>query len=243
MYSWLRVQIRVGLPSLHLPAVIALAGFASACGLTAFERPQSLTVSSAELSSHDLIAYRELSIDDFLATTPPPVVARHPSRFWAYSCLQLRPRADAPLTITLLDDGSAAPRYSATPKDLHYLAYFDRDCSWWNHAVTQPLTYILQHEQIHFLITELEARRLNRRVAEIASATTSVAATPQAAAAATRLQLRQVMQAAVREVDLQHLAFDKDASNGEHAELQQRWWRRLSVELETDDRGLSKISE
>jgi hypothetical protein len=217
---------------------LMLAGTNTGCGLSEYERPQAATVSSDSLSSHDVITYRQLSLADFLADQPPPAIRPHQNRFWAYSCLQLRPRDNAPLTITRIDHDDAAPRYIVAPKDLHYQANFDRDCSWWNRSANASQPYVLQHEQIHFLITELEARRMNRHVAEIIEQVTSVAATPQDAAASTQQKLKQVMEAAVQEMRAQHLAFDKDASEGMHAEQQARWWQRLSAELAADDAAL-----
>jgi len=217
---------------------LLLAGINAGCGLSAYERPQAATVSSDSLSSRDVITYRELALTDFLADEPPPAIRPHKNRFWAYSCLQLRPRDDAPLTTTRDENNNAATRYTVTPLNLHYQANFDRDCSWWNRSATAPLPYVLQHEQIHFLITELEARRMNRHIAEITGQVTSAAATPQAAAAATQQKLKQVMEAAVQEMQANHLAFDKDASDGIHAEKQQRWWQQLSAELAADDTAL-----
>ncbi len=206
---------------------------ASACGLRSFERPQSQTVSSTHLSTHDLIAYRMLDVGDFHAAAPPGVIAAHAQDFWAYSCLQLRPRNDAPLAIVATSTNPS--RFRATPIGLHYSAYFDRDCSWWNPAGRAPPGYTLQHEQIHFLITELAARRLNARAAEIIRAATVEAATPEAAREAAQQVLRSVMQSAVRQVDAVHLAFDRDASKGAHIDQQQAWWMRLSAQLDNDD--------
>jgi hypothetical protein len=52
--------------------------------------------------------------------------------------------------------------------------------SWWNPAIQANMTgYVLQHEQIHFALTELAARKLTRDVHVWASETVVVKPTPQ----------------------------------------------------------------
>jgi hypothetical protein len=44
----------------------------------------------------------------------------------------------------------------------------NRDCSWWNEKATMDAAYVLEHEQIHFALTELGARSLSANAAQIA---------------------------------------------------------------------------
>ena len=51
---------------------------------------------------------------------------------------------------------------------LGFIARMDRNCSWWNpEPGSQPEAYLLQHEQTHFAIVEVETRRLHVRVPEL----------------------------------------------------------------------------
>ena len=52
-------------------------------------------------------------------------------------------------------------RYEATLAAPRFRAVFDRLCSWWNPRSNFP-KYLLQHEQIHFDLTEIAALELGR---------------------------------------------------------------------------------
>ena len=85
-------------------------------------------------------------------------------------------------------DGSVFYRSGATR--LRFFAQMDRNCSWWNPGeVGLPDDYILEHEQIHFALFELEARRLNESAAEIGEAVSVTADSKEEAARGAQEQL------------------------------------------------------
>ena len=73
--------------------------------------------------------------------------------------------------------------YEASVGEVRVRAQMDRRCSWWNPKdLGLPQEYILEHEQIHFAICELEARRLNTTLRELTSTLSVTAESVQAAA-------------------------------------------------------------
>ena len=65
-------------------------------------------------------------------------------------------------------DDARLGRVRARVHNLAFTAFMDRDCSWWNPQYTGlPHEYILEHEQIHFALFEIAARRLNQQAARI----------------------------------------------------------------------------
>jgi predicted secreted Zn-dependent protease len=108
----------------------------------------------------------------------------------------------------------------------------DRSCSWWNPKdIGLPADYILQHEQIHFALTELAARDATARVKSI----TGKGRTPQAAADDFQARVARLMHEIVSELKERSTQFD-EATSGRYApEAQEGWWRRVASELGGDE--------
>ena len=104
----------------------------------------------------------------------------------------------------------------------------DPECSWWNtDQKSLPPDYILQHEQIHFMLAEVEARKLRARVLGM-----EVAASSRAEAA---LELEDRIDAAGRRAIPDFLAvtrrFDDDTSGRYAPEKQAEWLARAQADL------------
>ena len=151
-------EVRNPLPRLALGSLLAL--ILASCA--------ARTLDPTEWATADGTFYRLVTKDDFRS--------RVSNSTWgnvahgAEICTQVLP---------FEDDGNGAFR-----------AVMNRDCSFWNKAVgplswllrlaglafgvpvvapvNQPDWYILQHEQLHFAITEVAARQLSAKVAELA---------------------------------------------------------------------------
>ena len=107
----------------------------------------------------------------------------------------------------------------------------DRECSWWNRESELPGDYVLQHEQIHFAIYELESRRLNRQMRELAAKLDARAATPDAAAHQVQTRLAGEIEGRMDAILKRSREFDEDTSLGYRPERQEVWWQRVSEEL------------
>ena len=86
----------------------------------------------------------------------------------------------------------------------------DRECSWWNpQHIGLPHEYILEHEQIHFALFEIAARRLNQQVARIQERVEAVSRTQEGAIEALQQRLTAELQAAFEQVKLRSNDFDR----------------------------------
>jgi len=188
-------------------------------------RPHVEVVDPSELRAGDPVRYRKLAREDFLASAPPAAVAAHAARFGAFTCANVVPEG---ATRVRFDPGREPGTWVGRLENTAFHAEMDRACSWWNPApLPVPSEYVLEHEQIHFALTELHARRLGPTLLAIRLPTSSQ---PEAAAELERryeAELRATMDALVRE----STAFDEDTSNGYEPARQSRWRARVEAEL------------
>ena len=57
--------------------------------------------------------------------------------------------------------------YVGTISQLKFKTVFVPECSWWNpNLAKNGENYVLQHDQIHFALTELAARKLTSKVSD-----------------------------------------------------------------------------
>ena len=199
--------------------------------LPEFAVPRGRLVDDANEPGRDLIAYRRLEPGDFRGAEPPPQHASHRDKLGAATCVYVLVLPETKIRLVAVRSPQGPVRYRAEPTALGFRALMDRDCSWWNSEQRHPPGYVLEHEQIHFALFELEARRLDTRSPEIASAVTVGAATPEEAVrgAQERLaaEVRQAMAVAVQ----RNREFDEDTSMGVRPERQQTWRDRVRAEL------------
>ena len=90
---------------------------------------------------------------------------------------------------------------------------------------------MLQHEQVHFGLVELEARRLNLRGEALARDARARGRTPEEAARRSRERLEAVLRDSSEAILEGHTRFDEDTSLGYRPERQQAWYDRTRREL------------
>ncbi len=101
----------------------------------------------------------------------------------------------------------------------------DRSCSWWNAEQTViPADYVLQHEQIHFALTEIHARKINEEITKLRMRASSREHAPSVA----RAHVQLILEAAARELLAESRRFDEQSSTRMDKEAQARW--QLAVE-------------
>jgi hypothetical protein len=197
------------LSSLAVPAIAGIAIWG--CASSPAPRPEDWT-------SADVVGYRLLTKDDFQASRS--------SRLWgnvahgAEICTHIVPV-----------EGDAEPAA--------FRAVMRPDCSFWNETVDslgtlgglagasiipglptqQPDWYILQHEQIHFAIMEVAARRLSRHIAELPESDR----TPAAVESAYALTLSRTQE--------RHAQFDAATSGTFDPARLGAWVRALETEM------------
>jgi hypothetical protein len=128
--------------------------------------------------------------------------------------------------------GEGSTEYEVYPVELRFVAMMDRGCSWWNEANdTQPPEYVLEHEQIHFALFELEARRLNSRSEEIRRRLRRRGGTIEEASAAVQAELEGALGEALERVLERSIRLDEETSMSYDAERQREWAVRVEKEL------------
>ena len=169
----------------------------------------------------DLIPYRPLTRADFRADEPPLVLPADAPPHGAMTCARIMPRANLATRGTRDDPETRL-------QGLSFQALMDRDCSHWNDDSGIREEYVLEHEQLHFAIVELEARRLNARAEAIEHDLVQ-----HGSDGARRIQagLNELMEAAAQDVAEQGLALDRATSMTLAPEAQHEWMARMNREL------------
>jgi len=122
--------------------------------------------------------------------------------------------------------------YVATVLEARVDARMDRGCSWWNpNDRGLPQAYILQHEQIHFALFELAARKLNAELAALMSRFRATAPTEAEARTQAEREVVGLIRSASAPLLARTRAFDEDTSMGHRPEAQARWWTKIQAEL------------
>lgn len=208
-------------------ALLLLLHGACASRLPGYARPRLLGVErGAPGPEVDAIPYRTLERGDFRSPTPPPGMAENAERMGAATCARL---GAEPSPVAVRPAGSW---YEATPERLSFHALMDRRCSWWNEETPGlPPAYVLEHEQIHFALVEIEARRLNADSRALIQQVRARGATPEQAAARCQERIEAVLRGAMAALLERHTRFDEETSLGYRPEAQKRWLEQVNQEL------------
>ena len=213
-----------------VPVILLFILLGGCAQLPEYARPRTVP-NSQDLAASDGFGYRQLTLEDFKATSPPPDSTEKNSYIEARSCIQIAPAADTKAIITqALMHGKEI--YVGSISEVRFEAKFLPYCSWWNPKVTGKRTaYVLQHEQIHFAIAELEAQKLSKRVdSEIADYIAfgdSVKEAQQELSKTLREHAKKFNQDVLKE----HLKFDNDTSMFFAPNLQLKWLEKVESKL------------
>ena len=198
-----------------------------------YAAPKGGVVDAGKLDSSDVISYRQLTRDDFRGTQAPPEFAPVAERVGAATCGQVRTSSD---TIFSLNWRQATPtsekRHWVEVKKLSFLALMDRHCSWWNDkAAARAPGYVLQHEQIHFALYELGARKLNADADAIKRDMVSEGKSAAEVQARAEKALNLALVKATAELLSRNRDFDEDTSLGYRPDRQRAWLKKVTAEL------------
>lgn len=205
---------------------LLLAALLVACAtLPDHARPRAGVMDPAAYRATDTIRYRALTRADFRAAGPPAHVAPHARSFGAFTCANVVPEG---MTRVRFDPTGGAGTYLGRLENTAFHAEMDRGCSWWNpKGPPIPPVYVLEHEQIHFALTEIQARRLTAELRELRLRTDS----PEDAAAELQARYNQALEDATEELLRESTAFDEDTSGSYEPARQARWRERVETEL------------
>ncbi|WP_136797802.1 hypothetical protein [Desulfosediminicola ganghwensis] len=175
-------------------------------------------------------AYRQLKIEDFKAEAldrGPGNVVHHVQ---ARSCISIQTAADTRIRSKATE--KQGKEYVGTLSNVRYQAIFEPYCSWWNTGVAENrVEYILEHEQIHFALTELSARKLNERVQQSFNAKTIYGSTVQEVEDKLRDKVRLASKKAIAMSSNDHSDFDNQTSFVYEPEKQQSWLENVTRRL------------
>lgn len=207
---------------------------ASCAPLPEYARPQFYSHSGiATETDSSGFRYRDLAIADFKAVMLPPDVQQYHESINARSCLTIRPSSTTSAQIGELSY-YGNPLWIGQFKHISFEAIFIPSCSWWNLNVSQKkIDYVLQHEQIHFAIAELSARKATSELRMKMKDYTAVGGTHAEVAE----ELNRVLLDSVHELlesDLEiHTEFDEDTSMFFDQDQQNSWYNKLEQQLES----------
>jgi len=210
---------------------LLLAALLGCSTLPEYAAPKGGVVAAADLDNTDLISYRLLSRGDFRGTKAPPEFAAVADRVGAATCGQLRPTNDTLFTINSRTTGPDTQHWVEVKK-LSFMALMDRHCSWWNdRTAARAPGYVLQHEQIHFALYELGARKLNASVESIKKSMMREGSSQEAVQNHAQQALNDALVKATDELLSRNRDFDEDTSLGYRPDRQRAWLKKVNEEL------------
>jgi hypothetical protein len=98
--------------------------------------------------------------------------------------------------------------------------------------------YVLQHEQIHFALTELAARKLTRDAQKWASNLSVIKDSPQQVYSEIIEQIKGMINSAMKANQKRHMRFDKDTSLFYNPSWQAWWLEMVEKELKRTESGI-----
>lgn len=124
-------------------------------------------------------------------------------------------------------------RFAVSFEDLEYVAFLDREESWWNPKARTNPEWVMRHEQLHFDLTEMVARRYNAERERHALASKVVADSPGAAMRAFAERWSAAQRARLDEWEALQDQYDRETRHGTVPKQQTAWFARVHRELAT----------
>jgi hypothetical protein len=198
-----------------------------------YAAPQASTSERSAVDLSDVVGYGPLSRADFRGKKAPFASEEDSKKLGAQTCAHLLPPPEMEILVSYTKPADGAGTYAATLKDPpRYVAVMNRKCSWWNPRSTNPIDYQLQHEQIHFALAEIAARKLNATAPEIQRRIHATGSSAEAVGESVKQQVNQVLRDATAELVERNRAFDLDTSVQIDRRKQAEWHRTVEGELE-----------
>lgn len=177
--------------------------------------------------------YRDLTMEDFNADSLVEPMMEHAGKINAHAAIQIRVTADSSIRMTQ-SHLYAQVYFFGSIERIGFEAVMLPERSWWNPGIPPGLrTYVLQHEQIHFALAEIAARRLTKESREWAPKVLVVKPTPQEVRWELARQIQDKINAAMEESLKRQSKFDEDMSLFYDPRRQQWWYWAVEDELKT----------
>jgi hypothetical protein len=191
--------------------------------LPEFARPHAEPMRPEDYAATDVIRYRQVARADFRASQPPARIATNAAKMGAYTCVHVLPVGDPRVKVQPQPDGSLVARLES----VRFRAEMDRSCSWWNDETRLDPSYVLEHEQIHFALAEIQARRLTAEIRSIEIVERDPGRANQEIQRVFDRAARESSEALLRE----NTRFDEETSFRFVPAVQKRWLRAVERQL------------
>lgn len=178
----------------------------------------------------DFVEYRQLTINDFKAQTPPTAIKGYEHRINAHTSVSLRP--STPIHYTISHPNQNFGVFKARLQQLQFKAVMIPAYSWWNPKLPHnKKAYVLQHEQVHFALMEIAARKLNEKL-ENTSMQTFSGTEREAVQQQLLSSVQKTIDGSKEEILKEHTHFDEDTSLEYNPRAQQDWFDYCQNELQ-----------
>jgi len=210
----------------------------TACAqLPEYAKPRMIQIDGIPKVIPTGFTYRQLTREDFRATSLPENLSTHGESINAQAATQIRITADSNISITrwpFIDPIG----YLGSINHLAFEAVMIPDNSWWNPKIKAAMAgYVLQHEQIHFALTELAARKLTQDALKWASNLSVIRETPQQVYSEIVQQIKGMINSAMAANQKRHLKFDEHTSLYYSPSWQAWWLEKVEEELKQTESG------
>jgi hypothetical protein len=211
--------------------------FTLACArLPEYAQPRIVQVHEQRETLVTGFPYRPLTPADFRAASLSEQLAEHAERINAHATVLIRVTADSSFRLTS-GNFNGQSYYFGSIGQLAFEAVMLPDRSWWNPKLPANMrSYVLQHEQIHFALTELAARQLTSDSHKWASDVLVIELTPQEVLAELAQQINDRINAAMQASLKRQAQFDEDTSLSYNPKWQHWWSSKVEDELKKSHR-------
>ena len=204
--------------------------------LPEYARPRMVQADELRETLVTGIPYRPLTPADFSAASLSKQGAEHAERINAHVTTLIRLTADSRYRITS-GDLLGQNYFFGIIEHLAFEAVMLPDRSWWNPKMPANMRgYVLQHEQIHFALTELAARQLTSDAHKWASDVLVIEQTSQEVLVELARQINDKINAAMKASLKRQAKFDEDTSLFYNPKWQQWWYSSVEDELKKSER-------
>jgi len=203
--------------------------FVGCAGLPDYAKP--LLFSVAENLPSNVIGYRDLDKGDFQAKELPVSLKDYAKKLNAHTAASIRPTLHSKYFVSLANF-AGKQWYLGHVKELSFEAVMIPGRSWWNPTLRKSLeSYVLQHEQIHFALMEIAARKLSDKAEaiDIEVFEASFDEAKQSLKEKIEILIAETLQAVIKE----HIAFDENTSQFHDPEKQQWWYDQVTTKLKS----------
>src|SRR5262245_55366758 len=191
-------------------ALVCFLSLATLVACVVFEHPYVAPVelqhSDQEIDESKLIAYRELQRTDYKAAAVDPALQGKHVGALTVIIIRSTPCMIRSVAHTLADSSY----FEAVVDSFMFEARMDPTRSWWDKKLNAEDLYYLEHEQIHFAISELAVRHANAQIDEIRSRIRASAATDTLAVRMARDRYYEELKRVTAESNERNGKYDKD---------------------------------